>query len=503
MKPTTRVSIGGFAFNLEEDAYNLLNGYLDTLRNHFRDNSESQEIIADIEFRISELLRLRLKDTSGVITLEDTEEIISIMGNPKDFGDNEKEDTEKKEKEYVHDTPIAKRKLYRDLNNKVIGGVCSGIGHYLRVDPIIFRLIFGCLIIFALFNRSIGLHFSTFPLFAFTIAVYILLWIIMPGAKTFRQKLSMSGADPSIENIEDRSQPVKPIYRGSSVSKFLSVLVNIIVAIFIAITALSLIAIIVTFVWLLLDNNILGATNYLVLLGLNTIYFKAAFLSAVLLPVIGLLFLLIKVLRRTSFSTGTLIWFIAGLTIWIVSLIYIGNEGVNVFYQNKATAWATESATLNTDADIVHVRLGNDYSDSKPFPGISTPNLFHSSANKTERQVFILPKIIVKEDTTLTEIKIEIEKWGSGSKSFIAKQNAENAKLDYVLWNSSTILINPQWYSNGNPWQYERFDVTIKTPMNKRIVIEGPLEEVYNTSVDIKSPIHFEITTQNEESNDN
>lgn len=101
MKPTIRVSIGGLAFNLEEDAFRVLDDYLKALRRHFEKNSESGEIISDIELRLSELLQMRVSSADGVVSMADALDIIKIMGSPKDFDDAlqeeyAEEDSEKK-----------------------------------------------------------------------------------------------------------------------------------------------------------------------------------------------------------------------------------------------------------------------------------------------------------------------------------------------------------------------------------------------------------------------
>lgn len=82
MKPTVRVSIGGLAFNLEEDAFHVLDSYLKSLRRHFSENPEADEIIADIESRLSELLQMRINGNDGVVSITDAQEITKIMGNP-------------------------------------------------------------------------------------------------------------------------------------------------------------------------------------------------------------------------------------------------------------------------------------------------------------------------------------------------------------------------------------------------------------------------------------
>lgn len=206
MKPTIRVSIGGLAFNLEEDAFRVLDDYLKALRRHFEKNSESGEIISDIELRLSELLQMRVSSADGVVSMADALDIIKIMGSPKDFDDAPQEeyteeDSEKKsfgKSDYATDDTqdLFKKKLYRDTDNKFIGGVCSGLGHYFRIDTTIMRLIFSGIFLFLLFFMHKG------PSCMIMVLIYGILWAVMPAAHSFKQKLSMTGSDPSISILK-------------------------------------------------------------------------------------------------------------------------------------------------------------------------------------------------------------------------------------------------------------------------------------------------------------
>jgi len=188
MKKTYNINLGGIVFHIDEDAYDLLDKYLSNLRIHFNKEEGAEEIVHDMELRISELFSERLNEKNQVITLKDVEEIIAQMGKPEEFSEDATQDTN----EYIKEEKTPKR-LFRDPDNKVIGGVCSGIAAYFGWDVTILRIL---LIILA------------FPIFwngAFIIKgivlFYIIAWIIIPEANTATDKLSMKGMKVNVENI--------------------------------------------------------------------------------------------------------------------------------------------------------------------------------------------------------------------------------------------------------------------------------------------------------------
>jgi phage shock protein PspC (stress-responsive transcriptional regulator) len=181
MKITVSINIGGYSFNIDEDAYAELKRYLKSLEIHFAEEESSSEILSDIEARMAELFRARLAGYKQVITMEDVTEIIAVMGNPEDFSDNE--GPTRKEK-FV--TPGAHR-MYRDPDRRIIGGVCAGMGAYWDMEPWVIRGIF---IVMAMAG---GLG----------IPVYLILYAVLPEARTTAQKIEMKGDPVNIHNIKE------------------------------------------------------------------------------------------------------------------------------------------------------------------------------------------------------------------------------------------------------------------------------------------------------------
>jgi phage shock protein PspC (stress-responsive transcriptional regulator) len=181
MKKNFSVNIGGRIFNIDDDAYECLNNYLARLRNFFAADQGYQEIIADIEMRIAELLEQQKEQGLSIITLKHIEDVIASMGEPDQLSDS---DTE-----HPKSTPGIKTrgKLFRDPDNRQIGGVAAGIAAWFGIDPVWVRLIFAAFTLF----------------YAVGIIVYAVLWLILPVAQTTSEKLEMQRQSININTLRN------------------------------------------------------------------------------------------------------------------------------------------------------------------------------------------------------------------------------------------------------------------------------------------------------------
>ena len=168
---------------------NRIAKYLSNLRIHFSKEEGGEEIVHDMELRISELFSERLNERNQVITLNDVEEIIAQMGKPEEFSEETTQDTSS----YSESKEKGVKRLYRDPDNKVLGGVCSGIAAYFGWDVIILRIV---LILLALPIFTDG-NFIVKGIVLF----YVIAWVIIPEAQTATEKLSMKGMKVNVENI--------------------------------------------------------------------------------------------------------------------------------------------------------------------------------------------------------------------------------------------------------------------------------------------------------------
>ena len=181
MKITVSINLGGYFFNIDEDAYAELKMYLRNLELHFAGEESSSEIISDIETRMAELFRTKITSYKQVINIDDVRQVISVLGTPEDISDTEGPSARDK-----FSSPGYHR-MYRDTDHRIIGGVCSGMGAYWDIDPLIIRVIFVALVL----AGGVGA------------LVYLILYIVLPEARTTAQKIEMKGNPVNIHNIKD------------------------------------------------------------------------------------------------------------------------------------------------------------------------------------------------------------------------------------------------------------------------------------------------------------
>lgn len=275
MKKTISINIGGIIFHIEEDGYDKLKDYLESVNKYFARFEDSTEIISDIEGRIAELFLLKLSDGRQTLTMDDVSDLIATMGTTRDFEatiedddqdlkenpKSEKKEAEEQASEQESSTAEeGQKRLYRDSKRSMLGGVASGIAHYFSIDPLWIRLLFLALFINIFFyglsgatflayiilwivippkddlkenqtikklyrnpegrvlggvSSGIAAYFGTdvaiirliFVLSIFLggsgVLTYIILWIITPVAKSITEKMQMSGKPVTLKNIED------------------------------------------------------------------------------------------------------------------------------------------------------------------------------------------------------------------------------------------------------------------------------------------------------------
>jgi phage shock protein PspC (stress-responsive transcriptional regulator) len=183
MNKTVNINLGGMIFHIDEDAYQKLTRYFDAIKRSLSNSSGHDEIIKDIEMRVSELLNEKLVNDKQVVGLRDVDAVIAVMGQPEDYIIED----EKGATSYNSTANTRTKKLYRDKEKGMIGGVASGLGHYFGLDAVWIRIAL-ILLVFAGFGTGI--------------LAYIILWIVAPEAITTSEKLEMTGEPVTISNIE-------------------------------------------------------------------------------------------------------------------------------------------------------------------------------------------------------------------------------------------------------------------------------------------------------------
>ncbi|MDR6762647.1 phage shock protein PspC (stress-responsive transcriptional regulator) [Flavobacterium sp. 2755] len=186
MNKTVNINLGGMFFHIDEDAYLKLTRYFDAIKRSLNNSSGQDEIIKDIEMRVSELLTEKQKSEKHVVGLKDVDEVIAVMGQPEDYIIDEEE---KSNQSFNNYSGRSHKKLYRDKENGMIGGVATGLAHYFGIDAVWIKIVF-LIFVFAGFGTGI--------------LAYFVLWIVTPEAVTTSEKLEMTGEPVTISNIEKK-----------------------------------------------------------------------------------------------------------------------------------------------------------------------------------------------------------------------------------------------------------------------------------------------------------
>ena len=193
MNKVLNINLGGLPFTIDDEAYRLLENYLQSLHNHFRDSEGYEEIMNDIEARLAELMQEGMGKRS-ILTLQDVKNAVSVMGKPEDFGAEPVDEAAKttqnteggKKSGSTGGTPFQTgKRLFRDDEHKMVGGVCSGLAAYFGIDVVWLRIIWAILLCFM----------GTGAL------LYFILWAVLPSAKTTADRLAMRGQTIDVNNI--------------------------------------------------------------------------------------------------------------------------------------------------------------------------------------------------------------------------------------------------------------------------------------------------------------
>lgn len=334
MKKALSVTIGGIVFTIEEDAFHLLDEYLKDIRKFFSKNEDHEEIIADIEAGIADKFKQVLHNGKQAIAKKDVDLAIEQMGTINDFkeDENEKENDDSESVKTFIEKRIKGKKLFRDTDNKVLGGVCSGLGNYFGIDPTLVRIVF------------VVLMFT--PLVAFAIVGYFIMMIITPEAKTRIDRMKMSGEEITLSSFSNEEKTEELKEKNSSIlgdlfvfpfkilgkifeaiGKIFPILINIIVGFTIFGIVMATVAFsIVTGIFVFFrDQFMIEAPFRFPVIATDYMFVGFVYFS-VILTFIYLIILGVSIIKRRYIING---WMTAGLAaIWILAISGCGVLGV-------------------------------------------------------------------------------------------------------------------------------------------------------------------------------
>jgi phage shock protein PspC (stress-responsive transcriptional regulator) len=499
MNKTINVNIGGRIFSIEEDAYSQLERYLAAIRNSFEGHQSADEIISDIELRVSELFAERISESKQVIILDDVEAVIVIMGKPEDYIDSEDEEMEEEFKKRSTGKKYEKR-VFRDPDDKLLFGVCSGLSAYLGWDPIILRALFVV---------------STVA-FGFGPLVYIILALIIPKAKTTAEKLQMRGEAVTVDNISkkvnesftDIKDDIKDFGKrndisgdrvnnvgkhiGDVISDFFEALGKILKVLIVVLAKIIGVVFFLagSFALMALITGLLGMDTFLSATGsremtefvnstLTDSTNKGLVFGGIALtlgvPAVSLLLLGIRMLFQKIRYSGIVA--IVLIVVWFVGIGLLAASGVHLFENRQSKARFTETLKMNVDssidtlvldiegANLPRFSFSGDFMDGSiffeggvTFPWIDSTNVLYVGKNS-----------ITTKQAAGDRFLLEVEKSARGSSQKDAIRNARQMKSSWSLTNDS-LRVSPYFVlEKGNRVRSQKARYTLYVPEGKAI----------------------------------
>ena len=494
MKKTIKIKIGGVVFHIDEDAYEILRLYLDSLTDHFKGMDGGKEVMEDIEARIGEIFEQKIAGHKEVIEVEDVNDMINILGQAKDIIDEDEEVSHASQTSYSGKG----KRLYRDPDNAVLGGVCGGLGGYFNVDPIWFRILFLVLLL----AYGTGL-------------IYIVLWIILPKAETPRQKLEMKGENVTVQNIEKSikeeyenvkgnlsklkdsdtytrsTNAVNEVFRGigNVILIFLKIIL-IIIGVALIIAGFSAL---LSFLGLLIFSNTLFFPDILDIPRFhlphvlpiftdprNVPFVMIALVLTIVIPLFALIYGGIKLIFR--FKAKDRVVGLVAFVVWFVSLVGLASvglfEGVNYSESARVTnTYKLDSLHSNTIyLNVSDVFVGEEVDEFVHFE-IDNDGIYR---DRNTGIIYGKPRFTI-ESSESGEVELEIQKRSRGRKSKIAWNHAR--ELEYS-WNQrdSLLLLDPYYkLAEGQRWRDPYVKLKLKIPEGVSVYLyEDMTKIIYN-----------------------
>jgi phage shock protein PspC (stress-responsive transcriptional regulator) len=487
MKKTIQIHMGGRQFHIDEDAYQKLNHYLESLKRHFSAEGDAgKEILEDIEHRIAELLEKNLSENRQSVSIEDVNQTITILGKVEDFIYEESATGQPAPAAGTYSRRDYRR-LYRDEDHNYIGGVASGLAAYFDIDALWIRVAFVVLA----FLHGVG------------ILIYLILWIAVPKARTTAEKLQMRGVPVTLSSIRESvnaeydkvktgfsnmgdhtairqtRSALENILRGLGLVfvAFFKFIIGAIGVIFLITGAIILAVLIMT---ILAFAGILGhfpVWNGFELPSLTHLFASSghyyllmiAFVVLVIIPIVALIYWGIKILFNVQSRHPALRAFL--LTTWILALVlFITVIILNVSHFNME-AKVEHTARIETKK---WPRLYIDVRDNTADKRITQYNVFDRTFLHSDRDdaLFTVPELAIglSKDQGMY---IGIEKYAS---NVVPHQSDEVMDRIYFQWEQQDSVVYIDNYLTTRDedfWMFGQVRLNLQIPEGQVVVLSG------------------------------
>ena len=482
MNKIISINLCSIIFQIDEIAYESLKKYLNEIKLNLGNTTSSSEIYVDVENRIAELFQQKINDGAQAILPKDIEELISMMGQPeqfKEFTEESNSSNQSNTSNNTYSTNNQFRRLYRNGDDKVLGGVCSGLAAYFGIDPILIRLALA-----ALFFIGGG-----------GFLIYIICWIAIPKAETAAEKMAMFGKpvtfDDIKKNVEREAGNVKQNFErmGSefrnpttknSIHVVAKTLIKVIAFIFLIFALMIFVPLALALIVVLFSVGFAAplTLGFLVDSASDANLLVVATCFMLFIPIFAIVYKLIRLIFNTKSistwikSTITIIWFAS-----IVSILYVVQKVSSDFKFDKYTTEQIsfspiKNNTVYINSDWLHLenKHRRNIHINVGIWGSHKLNILDTALNSN-----VSLEIVPSKDSL---VHLMIEKSAQGNTDAIATKRAN--EIIYIATQRDSLLILPHYFTkpHGQQWRNQEVKLTLQIPSNKQIVFNENLLEM-------------------------
>lgn len=454
MKQTLNVSVSGVRFIVNNDAYEILRAYLDKIEATYAKEPSGAEIIADIEARVAELLLSKQNDSVKVIDKEAVEDIVNRLGEPEGEIDDKSEPTK-----LTEPTERFERRLYRNREGALLGGVLNGLSSYFNIDVTAFRILSVLLFVIGCWTGG--------TLVAVLFISYLVMWVIVPRAKTARQKMEMQGKPvtaSSIENsIKEEINSVVTNPRNSKIASLFTSLLYVIgriIKVFLIFIAAA-IGVVVLFMLLVIIVSLFAVFAYIPSIELfvtaNPFLVIPVVALSVIIPLLFVIYLIVRALFNVKWNRGFIITL---FVFWLLSWSVLAVLAVKETSRFRDTYQDINTTELKSSSSVLYVNSAAEFTNS-----------FTLGMGEIAENV----QYEIEEDQTLPDsvYRISIERSAMGRDKRSAKQSVDKIEYPITIVSDSVVLLNPQIMINSEQDIFSRQKVHIRIyhPTNGNVVV--------------------------------
>lgn len=481
MDKTININLGGSLFQIDEEAFVILRNYLQEINTRLGNLPGGPETVEDIEFRIAEIFQSQ-KGTAGIISRQNVEAMISIVGKPEEF------DLSDGEEQPLRNDYTEPKRLYRNPDDSVVSGVCGGLGAYFNMDPVLFRVLF---VLFAIAGGT-------------GILIYLILWIAVPSADSLPRKKEMYGKNFSHSFHTGQNTPTRSTASSGineifhAIGKVFFVIFRIFMiafgVIFVIMGFLMLVAFIMVFVFKLPDTFSHDGFSFNLGYLPEMMKYIASPAAAPWITALSFIVILLPLIAIIYWGVRMIFWFrardrwinISALLLWVIAA-----TALSILLFNEGISFAEHASTISMNVipdkpDTLHVVTRNRIDNLKYDQEFAIPDAGYSMfLVDSAKRIFVKPQIRLRTSEDNND-KVEVKKWSAGRTRNEARKKSESLRFNYSISNDTVYLDEYFIIPAGRKWSADFVTLSLYLPENSVLFFDDASSRMVSGHIPVK-----------------